>query len=72
MDELYYNKVSEEYVEALEDLVAYRIGIGDLLGLFPTVTDSLFPPGKGTGSSGSSSPRYARGCSSATSPRISG
>lgn len=36
MDELYYNKVSEEYVEALEDLVAYRIGIGDLLGLFRT------------------------------------
>ena len=36
MDELYYNKVSEEYVEALEDLVAYRICIGDLLELFRT------------------------------------
>ncbi len=36
MDELYYNKVSEEYVEALEDMVAYRIGIGDLLELFRT------------------------------------
>ena len=36
MDELYYNKVSEEYVEALEDMVVYRIGIGDLLELFRT------------------------------------
>lgn len=36
MDELYYNKVSEEYVEALEDMVAYKIGIGDLLELFRT------------------------------------
>ena len=36
MDELYYNKVSEEYVEALEDMVAYRICIGDLLELFRT------------------------------------
>ena len=36
MDELYYNKVSEEYVETLEDMVAYRIGIDDLLELFRT------------------------------------
>ena len=36
MDELYYNKVSEEYVETLEDMVSYRIGIDYLLELFRT------------------------------------
>lgn len=36
MDEMYYNKVSEEYVETLEDTVAYRILIQDLLELFRT------------------------------------
>ena len=27
MDELYYNKPSEEFVETLEDVVAYRISL---------------------------------------------
>lgn len=36
MDELYYNKVSEEFVETLEDVVAYKIALTDLLGLFET------------------------------------
>lgn len=36
MDELYYNKKSEEYVEALEDIVAYKIALTDLLRLFET------------------------------------
>lgn len=36
MDELYYNKVSEEFVETLEDVVAYRISLTDLLRLFET------------------------------------
>ena len=31
MDELYYNKMSEEFVETLEDVVAYRISLTDLL-----------------------------------------
>mgnify|MGYP000323220337 CR=1 FL=1 len=30
MDELYYNKKSEEYVETLEEVEAYRINISDL------------------------------------------
>ena len=30
MDELYYNRKSEEYVETLEDVEAYRINICDL------------------------------------------
>lgn len=34
MDELYYNKVSEEFVETLEDVVAYKILLTDLLRLF--------------------------------------
>ena len=29
MDELYYNKPSEEFVETLEDVVAYRISLTD-------------------------------------------
>ena len=33
MDELYYNKKSEEYVETLEEVEAYRINISDLNGL---------------------------------------
>lgn len=36
MDELYYNKISEEYVEALEEVVAYRIALTDLIHLFET------------------------------------
>ncbi len=36
MDELYYNKVSEEFVETLEDVVAYRISLERLLYLFRT------------------------------------
>lgn len=36
MDELYYDKTSEEYVETLEDTIAYRISIKDLLDLFHT------------------------------------
>lgn len=36
MDELYYNKMSEEYVETLEDVVAYKILLADLLQLFQT------------------------------------
>ena len=36
MDELYYNKVSEEFVETLEDVVAYRISVERLLELFRT------------------------------------
>lgn len=36
MDELYYNKVSEEFVEALEDIEAYRISLTDLTRLFET------------------------------------
>lgn len=34
MDELYYDKVSEEFVETLEDVVAYKILLTDLLRLF--------------------------------------
>lgn len=36
MDELYYNKVSEEFVETLEEVVAYEISLTDLLRLFQT------------------------------------
>ena len=36
MDELYYNKVSEEFVETLEDVVVYRISLERLLYLFRT------------------------------------
>ena len=36
MDELYYNRKSEEYVEALEDVEAYRINISDLKKLMET------------------------------------
>lgn len=36
MDELYYNKVSEEFVETLEEVVAYQISLADLLQLFQT------------------------------------
>lgn len=34
MDELYYGKISEEYVETLEDVVAYKIALTNLLWLF--------------------------------------
>ena len=36
MDELYYNKMSEEFVETIEDVVAYKISLADLLRLFQT------------------------------------
>lgn len=36
MDELYYGKCSEEYVETLEEVEAYRISLADLLRLFRT------------------------------------
>lgn len=36
MDELYYKKVSEEFVEALEDVEAYGILLTDLIRLFET------------------------------------
>lgn len=36
MDELYYGKPSEEYVETLEEVNAYRIALADLLHLFRT------------------------------------
>lgn len=45
MDELYYNKLSEEFVETLEDVVAYKISLADLNRLFQTnilVWKSLF------------------------------
>lgn len=34
MDELYYRRISEEYVETLEDTVAYKISIKALNQLF--------------------------------------
>lgn len=36
MDELYYGKVSEEFVETLEDVEAYSILLSDLVRLFET------------------------------------
>ncbi|MDE5677114.1 MAG: Crp/Fnr family transcriptional regulator [Phocaeicola sp.] len=36
MDELYYNKKSEEYVETLEEVEAYRIALSDLQRLWRT------------------------------------
>ncbi|MDE6489886.1 MAG: Crp/Fnr family transcriptional regulator [Muribaculaceae bacterium] len=36
MDELYYGQPSQEYVETLEEVVAYRIAISDLVRLFET------------------------------------
>lgn len=36
MDELYYNKLSEEFVETLEEVEAYRIRLTDLTRLFET------------------------------------
>jgi len=36
MDELYYNKLSEEFVETLEEVEAYRIKLTDLTHLFET------------------------------------
>lgn len=36
MDELYYNKVSEEFVETLEEVEAYRIALDDLRHLWET------------------------------------
>lgn len=39
MDELYYNKASEEFVETLEEVIAYKIALTDLLKLFHTHID---------------------------------
>lgn len=36
MDELYYGKPSEEFVETLEEVVAYKIALNDLRQLFET------------------------------------
>lgn len=36
MDEFYYNKVSEEFVETLEEVEAYKIALADLRRLFET------------------------------------
>lgn len=36
MDELYYNKLSQEFVETLEEVVAYKISLADLNRLFQT------------------------------------
>lgn len=36
MDEWYYNKPSEEFVETLEDVVVYKISLADLTRLFQT------------------------------------
>ena len=36
MDELYYNRPSEEFVETLEDMEAFRISLADLNRLFQT------------------------------------
>lgn len=36
MDELYYGRPSEEYVETLEEVTAYRIALDDLVRLFET------------------------------------
>lgn len=36
MDELYYKKVSEEFVETLEEVEAYRISLTDLTRFFET------------------------------------
>jgi CRP-like cAMP-binding protein len=36
MDELYYQKKSEEFVETLEEVEAYRIALTDLIRLFET------------------------------------
>ena len=36
MDELYYDRVSEEFVETLEEVTAYRLALSDLNRLFAT------------------------------------
>ena len=36
MDDLYYNRMSEEFVETLENVVTYKISLDDLLHLFRT------------------------------------
>lgn len=36
MDELYYNKLSEEFVESLEDMEVYEISLSHLTHLFRT------------------------------------
>lgn len=41
MDELYYNKLSEEFVETLEDVVAYKISLADLNRLFKPISNWL-------------------------------
>lgn len=39
MDELYYQKVSEEFVETLEEVVAYRILLTDLIHLLRRISN---------------------------------
>lgn len=39
MDEFYYNKKSEEFVETLEEVVAYKIPLAELIQLFQTHID---------------------------------
>lgn len=45
MDELYYNKMSEEFVETLEDVVAYKITLSDLIRLFRPISNWLIGEG---------------------------
>ena len=39
MDELYYGRLSEEYVETVEPVTAYAIAIGDLLRIMESDLD---------------------------------
>lgn len=39
MDEVYYNRPSEEFIEAIEDVTAYRISIANLNHLYETYLD---------------------------------
>lgn len=41
MDEFYYNKLSEEFVETLEEVVAYKISLSDLNRLFKPISNWL-------------------------------
>ena len=46
MDELYYNKVSEEFVETLEEVEAYRIALTDYRRLHRSHKERLTLPAK--------------------------
>ena len=84
MDELYYDKPSEEYVETLEETEAYKITLDDLRRLFRTNLElanwgriihqneyrRLLP--NATRPSASSFPTWRNGCNWATSRRIWG